>query len=145
MTTLLDTIGDQLKNFNLDDLAEPETEVDSKDHVVGEMDADLKRLFGLARQWREAANEVLGKSGCLFHQEHLEHHIEKALELREKSELLGEIFWASVKESFGLWHKSSIGLRKGWKVVWSEPEEDPSSEMGIPLIISIVGGFPRKR
>ena len=144
MPTLLDTIGDQLKNFNLDDLAEPETEVNSKDHVVGEMDADLKRLFGLTRQWRDAATEVLGKTGCLFHQEHLEHQIEKAQELYEKSELLSDIFWASIKESFGLWHKPSIGLRKGWKVVWSEPET-PSSEMGIPLIISIVGGFPRKR
>jgi hypothetical protein len=144
MPTLLDTIGEQLKNFNLDDLIEPETEVNSKDHVVGEMNADLKRLFGLARQWGEAANEVLGKTGYLFHQEHIEHHIEKALELREKSGLLTEIFWASVKESFGLWQKPSIGLRKGWKVVWSEPET-PSSEVGIPLIISIVGGFPRKR
>jgi hypothetical protein len=131
MTTWLDIIKMELENLDLEGLLEPTTEVGAKDHVVGEADTDLKRLYGLAMQWDKTAIESLVAARYVNNREHQEHHVEKATELHKKSELLMEIFWASIKDSFDLWQKPSVGIRKGWKVVWSEPE--------VPPIIGILG------
>lgn len=125
MPTWLDIVRMELENLDPKFLPEPTTEVGSRDHVVGEADTDLKRLYALAMQWDKAAIESLVAARYINNREDQEHLVEKAAEIRRKSELLMEIFWVSLKDYFDLWRKPSVGIRKGWKVVWSEPEVPP--------------------
>jgi hypothetical protein len=60
--------------------------------------------------------------------ENFEYHAKKASEWHRKHEILMESFWVSIRDSFDLWDKSSVGIRKDWKVVWCDEEEEEKSE-----------------
>jgi DNA-binding transcriptional regulator/RsmH inhibitor MraZ len=112
-------------------LVEPNAEISEKDHLVGEADVDLRKLYSLAISWEKTAIETLVAARYINSKTDQEQRMEKANELRKKSEIMMEIFWISLKDSFDLWQKQSIGIRKNWKVVWSEPE--------VPPILGILG------
>jgi len=131
MPTWLDIVKMELENLDSKVLLEPTSEVQPKDHVVGEADPDLKRVYGLAMQWEKTAIEMVVAVRYVNNRANQEQTIHKADELKKKSEILMDIFWTSLKDSFDLWQRPSVGIRKGWKVVWTEPE--------VPPIISILG------
>lgn len=120
MPTWLDMVSMEIKNMDPDKLIEPGGEVTSKDHVVGEMDDDHKRFYSLAMQWEKAALEI-ALAGHYGNVNERAQAMRKAYQLRKKAEVLLENFWLSLNDTFDLWDKPSSGVRRGWKVVWSEP------------------------
>jgi hypothetical protein len=124
----------QLELENLDGKPfEPNNEVKKDEHVVGIADPDVRKLYSLAMQWQKSSMETAVAARFINKRNEQEESFETAAILQKKSELLMEIFWVSLKEAFNLWDKSSIGVREGWKVVWSEPE--------MPQIGDILGGL----
>lgn len=113
----------ETRNWRLVGL-EPFGDVKENDHVVGETDDELKRLYELAIQYEKSGFESFLAAQHAKTKENFEYHAKKAMEFHKKHEILIADFWISIRDSFDLWIKSSVGIRKGWKVVWSDEEED---------------------
>ncbi len=126
----LDLLGLELEDIPLEELVEPEMEVnDECDHRVGTADDDLRRLYTKWQQLRETA-ERTALDARYTRDVVVRKEIEaRASELIQKSEIVKELFWACLKDSFGLWGKAAVGIRKGWIVIWTEEEESGFPEM----------------
>ena len=131
MPTLLDMVRMELENLSFEGTIEPNAELEPKDHVVGRADMEVRKLYSLAMQWDKVANETMLAARYLSDRAKQQEAVAKAVELHAKKEILLNIFWASLKDAFGLWDKPSVGIRRGWQVVWSEFE--------IPPILGILG------
>lgn len=127
--SLLDVIKIELENMSTESMIEPTTELSEQDNVVGEIGTDLKKLYSLAIQWDKEAIGALVAARYVGKASQCNNLIKKATELRKKSEILLEIFWVSIKDAFELWDKPTIGIRTGWKVVWSEHELDQTLDV----------------
>ena len=107
-----------------DEFIEPDIELDEEfDHPVGEADEDLRRLFTKWRQLIEAADRTAVDARYARNEQARQEVAAQARELFTKAQIVKELFWTCVKDSFDLWTKSAVGIRKGWIVVWSEEEE----------------------
>lgn len=135
MSKFLESMLTELKSVN--NLMEPTGEIESDDHVVGEIDDDLKRMYVLARQWERMALENFLSARYASDNSMRESYMYRASELKEKNDLLMKMFWISIRDSFHLWGKSNIGIRKGWVAVWSNP-----SPPNIQQILGFLGGNP---
>ena len=122
--TLSDEIREELEALKPEDFFEPDTEVGERDHVVGELDEDMKRLLSLVHQYGKTLSESHIALDCLKDQEDIEHAEGRIAKLRERYEFLKERFWISTMISSDLMGMPHIGIRKGWKVVWTEPEHE---------------------
>ena len=117
MSTFVKLIPMELADIH--DYQEPARDLAPEDQIVGEMSTDLKKLFTLslayARKTAEAKVELaFGKPS-----EDL-HSVGRVSELEEKTKVITSVFWIAVKDELGLWDKESIGIRKGFRVVWNE-------------------------
>ncbi|MBI4149273.1 hypothetical protein HY491_02400 [Candidatus Woesearchaeota archaeon] len=126
MPTWLDVITTELSSIEPGAVAEPESELKQGDIVVGDVPDDLKQFFGLSKRWMMKAEqeEDVATAQRASNPEQTNQHIEEATKLWKKAKTLREIFWISIKDAFSLWGKESIGVRKGWKVVWSEERQE---------------------
>lgn len=122
MTAWLKSLQAELKKISGETAVEPDTEVGKHDHVVGEADLDMRKLYSLLIQKKKlsveaaAAAMVVGGKGRKA-------KIEEAAKFDDQFDTLKAMFWTSCRFAFPeLWAKPSIGVRKGWKVVWSDPE-----------------------
>ncbi|MBI2065802.1 MAG: hypothetical protein HYT68_01905 [Candidatus Zambryskibacteria bacterium] len=131
MPTLLDMVRIELENTDFKHAIEPNAEVGPQDHKVGTADLEVRKLYSLGMQWDKVARETLLAARYISDKNRQREMITRATEFHEKSDILLSIFWASLKDTFGLWGKPSIGIRSGWHVVWSESE--------IPPILGILG------
>ncbi|MBI3956755.1 MAG: hypothetical protein HY340_02090 [Candidatus Kerfeldbacteria bacterium] len=136
MNTWIQSLQAELDKVDLQGVIEPQGEIEERDHVVGQANDDLKRLYGLMMRWSKASLESVVAAQFAPNRELREHYTNQATMLGKKSEVLTEIFWITIKETFDLWQKPSVGIRKGWKVVWSEPE--------VPPIIGILSNMLRQ-
>jgi hypothetical protein len=127
-TKWFDSLGEELKNWNLVGLS-PSFDVMASDHVVGTADDELRKLYELSIQYVKSGFESFVATQHAKTKENFEYHAKKSFEFHKKHENLLEFFWISVRDSFDLWVKPLVGVRKDWKVVWSE--EDEESESGI--------------
>jgi len=125
MDTWLDIVKMELEMLSPEGQTEPHNEVGLKDHVVGEAEPEVRKLYQLALRWERTAIESLVAARYINDRRRQEQDVERASMLRKKSEMLMDIFWTSLKDHYDLWGKSEIGIRKGWKVVWSEVEVPP--------------------
>jgi len=133
MSTWLDIVTAELELATVEpgDPMEPSGEVGQHDHEVGQANETQRRLYIISVRWKKEAMQCVVDSNFAKSEEEMERLALKAVELKEKSGILLDIFWASLKDEFKLWDRFSIGLRDGWTVVWSEVE--------IPPILGILG------
>lgn len=133
MPTWLDMIRIEAENLDKDKLMEPPSELDpDRDHLVADAEIELRRLYSLAIHWEKTAMEMILAARYMNDDSKRENSARKASQLAEKAQLLMKIFWVSIKDTYELWDKPSVGIRKGWKVVWTDP--DP-----VPPILGILG------
>ena len=96
---------------------EPDEMVRKEEKEVGVISEPLRKLWFLRLRYGKKFLE--GRAAMITLRK--ETREKKAVELRfllTQTELLGEMFWISVRTEFPeLWKESSIGIRKGWKVV----------------------------
>lgn len=135
----LDLLGLELEGILPEEVIEPEWElVEECDHPVGTADDDLRRIYTKWQQLREMAERTALDARYTRDIVAREVATAKALELVHKSEIVKDLFWACAKDSFNLWGKTSVGIRKDWIVVWTEEEES-----GLPEILRhLLGGPP---
>jgi len=111
----------ELSSIDAKEFIEPNTEVDLRsDVVVGDADDELKRVYALTEKLQEAAARYSIDARFSKDNRLRSDAEKKAYELRKKVEILMEIFWITLKDKFDLWDKNSVGIRKGWKVVYSK-------------------------
>lgn len=122
MTTFVDLILMDVQLVEEKGLIEPQAEPGSGDHVVGTAGPELQKLYSLALTWEKAATEAILAARYSTTKVNLNQTAVKITQLREKAKILMEIFWISLKDAFNLWDKESVGIRKGWKVVWTNPQ-----------------------
>lgn len=136
MTKWLEAIFAELKGVSeiQESFAEPEEKPGPRDTVVGVADHDLRKLFFVFKQYRKRTLEI-AVSISLCGAKEREQKIKEAMRLDTYADALKELFWVSCRHTFPeLWDKPSIGVRKGWKVVWSKPEQ-----RGLDLLGAIIG------
>lgn len=133
MPTWLDMVKIEIENMDTSKLIEPPQEVDcNRDHVVCDAEEALRKLYSLAMQFEKEATVALINARYSGNVNDIKDAVENGTRLMKKVETLREIFWISLKDNYDLWDKSSVGIRKGWKVVWSD--SDP-----VPPIIGLLG------
>lgn len=123
----------ELNSLDQNDFFEPDAEFEPDDQIVGDLSEELIRLYTMWRLLEKQAIERMteAKYGRLPGEQKRE-MICKGKELHKKAELLRELFWIEVKDEHHLWDKSSIGVRKGRKVVWFEEEGPTILGFGFP-------------
>jgi hypothetical protein len=127
-TKWFNTLGAELKNWNLVGM-DPSFDVRASDHIVGTADDELRKLYELSIQYEKSGFESFTAMNNSKTEENCDYHAKKAMGFHKKHEILMESFWISIRDSFDLWDRSLVGIRKGWKVVWcDEEEEEPGPE-----------------
>ena len=118
----------ELSSIDVKEYFEPEDKIDCKfDVVAGEASDEIKRIYTLATKLREAgARYAIDVSFSRDNQLRTDAK-KKVHELKQKTEVLMQIFWITLKDDFDLWDKYSIGIRKGWKVVYRNEDILPLS------------------
>lgn len=135
MATWLESILAELKGVSntQTSFAEPEEEPGPRDHAVGVADEDLRKLFFLVKQYRKRTLEIAATLVVCSAKER-EVQTKEAQRFNTQADTLKDVFWVSTRAAFPeLWDKPSIGIRKGWKVVWSDPEEHSLGILGAIL------------
>ncbi len=128
----LHTVGMELEQLDVTklskELAEPQFPVEKQngEKIVGEVEEDTRKLWILYTVWAKLSMETVVEARFCGNKKQSAELLNRAVSLGKKSELLSEIFWASVKDALDLWgHNGSVGIRAGWKVVTTNPEEPP--------------------
>ncbi len=118
------------------------SEVESDDNVVGEVPLDLRKLLVLSRQYKKRSAEAVTAAEFATEEGKIAENQEVVLASKTKSRLLNEIFWMSIREMFTLWgeENSSLGIKRGWKVVVCAEDDDGCSCLGCTLRRAILGG-----
>ena len=120
-----------LELSEITEYVEPQTELDpQKFHVLGEMTEDLKKLYTLWFTLAKQKDEYLLAARYAKDEKEEKLNLTRAIELGEKTEVVKQIFWISLRDEFNLWNKLvidevMIGVSKGFKVVWSERPSGP--------------------
>lgn len=112
-----------LELSQIDSFKEPDVDMEPGDNLIGELTPVLKRLYTFWRKLEEAAarNEV---DYHYSRQENKEDLKNKSCELEAKARALRFIFWVCLQDEYQTWGKGRVGVRRGFKVVWSD--EAPS-------------------
>ncbi|MBU3942938.1 hypothetical protein KKA24_03070 [Patescibacteria group bacterium] len=118
MSTWLDSIETEAEKMVIGISLAPSLEVRSEDNEAGEVDDELKKFWSLAQLWEKEAKEKALQAEYEANIEVRELLIEQASCLKQRHDALMEIFWISVRDTFDLWEKQMIGIRKGWIIVW---------------------------
>ena len=131
-------LATELESLSENDLSGPLlAELEEKDHVVGDItsDLDLQKFYVLGRRLIAESERLLIDAREAGSRKEMEELVSRAQELTDKGHLIVNIFWTLIKDSFQLWDKSSIGIREGWQVVWS----DQNSSLP-PFLRGLFGG-----
>lgn len=113
-----------LELSDVKDVVEPEDEPARNEKVVGQMSELDKKMFTLGRRLSHRGKQLeLDSHYCAGAEEKLELE-SKAREYVAKSMALAAIMWIGIRDEFGLWGVSEIGVRAGFKVVISPNSED---------------------
>lgn len=135
----MDTFFDELTmelQMGTKKVTEPTEEVGESEKQVGEVDRDFQKLYNLAMKWRRAAMENEISARFAESSTERKRYALKAAELGKKSDIVMEIFWASLGDAYKLWEYPVLGIRKGWKVV-------SVNQPDIPLLMNILDDLIR--
>lgn len=125
MGTWLKLLPIELDSIKEADIIEPDVPLQKDDQHVGVMDTTTRQMFTLMRLLRKDAKQnQLDAEYCNDKAVKAEHET-RYHEYAIKAELISGLMWAAIKDEFSLWHEESIGVRHGFQVVISSPEDVP--------------------
>ncbi|MBI2039380.1 MAG: hypothetical protein HYT22_03860 [Candidatus Niyogibacteria bacterium] len=144
-STWLESIQAELEEITIENFAEPNLEVESGDHIVGIAGDDLRKLHALRRRYGDFA--IAAKIRCATSSGPEHDEAEKEFgRFFTQGEAVNSIFWVSCRAAFPeIWDKEAIGIRKGWQVVWSDPDDKRAFTfpVGMPLHAELEGELER--
>ena len=111
---------DELDNIGPGQLVEPSGEIGPNDNIAGLASVEIKKICTLRANTAKAGRELVKRMI-------LSNNFEEAAKLREeitrieqKCDLLDSLLWLTVRDEFKLWGKRSVGIKKGFVVVWTD-------------------------
>lgn len=122
----LENLQSDLKNFDMG-TSPPLHEVEENDTVVGVASDDLRRLYSLALNLKKTALQMAVELKFQGDTESLGHtqSVARLNEVTQKADAFLAVFWVVLKDEHRLWLKDCVGIRRGWKVVWSKNSGEP--------------------
>lgn len=144
MSPFLQELVDCIQDLKKVDLKKgSDLEIEKTDHPVGRCSDEIKRLY----QMRDAAmteclkiaGEVIALTAAHFGEpdppEGFEELNEKYARAQLRKDVLDRLFWTAVRFEFPeIMLKESIGIRKNWTVVWSDPKPPkPQGQMCVEI------------
>lgn len=137
-----ETILLELKSVTNDEVdgAEPDVEPGPEDNVVGILPEDLRKFSALRAKYHERIRglgaEILALPDKNVSERDLK--IQEMQLLEEQADIINNIFWMSCRNGFAeLRLKDSIGIRKGWKVVWRKRKQNAGEMLLAEMLHSI--------
>ncbi|MEK7628119.1 MAG: hypothetical protein AAB421_01735 [Patescibacteria group bacterium] len=133
MATWLKTILKEISDVDTDKF-NPPAEFGEKDTVIGTIEDDETRgLWVVSVDYRKRAVEKIASVMLASSSADRATGSKEAKILHIQAEVLSDMFWTSVRHQFEKARfEPSIGIRKGWVVVSSEPE--PERNIGIHVM-----------
>jgi hypothetical protein len=107
----------ELNQIEEDQFAEPDSDMQTTDEDVGEMNDYHKRLYTLARKMGRVAAEALVEGKFNNDATKKQDSMKRAEEYKTKSTIVMDVMWASINDDFSLWDKETVGVRRGFRVV----------------------------
>lgn len=134
-------ISEEMTKIATEDLIEPEHEMREKDHPIGEMSDELKKLFTLWRKAHQETKEAYKKTAEAYKKiffdfaaeskDDLENAMKESRALegetslaKQREDALRQAFWVSVRDEFPKAGDGTLAVCKGFKIVWLEEEEE---------------------
>ena len=119
MTTWLQRIRKELAEMSENDYIEPQSPITQGDNPICTACDEAKRLYTLAATRLELITGIIKQQNAkLFVSEDT---IKLLGILKMQNDTIMAIFWATIRETHGLWKEHNIGIRKGWVVVATSP------------------------
>ncbi len=140
---IIEKILEDLKRVTPDKLVEPDEETSKNETVVGVMDERLKKLYALSYSYYYKERElVLAGMKILAHgekdipelSEKLSNNCRELSKCHHLQELADLIFWGEINQKFKTWGQQKIAVRKGFKVVVIE-KDDEQKEIAQQLLL----------
>lgn len=125
----LENLQRELDGVDIESIRPPGLQQQEHEHFVGLVAEPTRRVYVLAHLYARTAAELDVQARFGGDEALIEQYLERIVILQSKSNLLMEIFWATLRDAFGLWTKSDIGVRKDWRVVWIEPPQPDLGEV----------------
>ncbi len=97
-------------------------------------DVDLQKLYTVAIQWKRTAIELMVKLPFETDPEEAMRLKNEVEQLMRKSDVIQQVVWISIRDTYDLWNKGSIHFCKGWKIVECNADSGPN-------IRDILGGL----
>ena len=121
----IDLIKIDLDSLQEKDFLEPNVPLGDGEELVGVMSTDHKKIFTLMTSTLKQSEEI--KLKARFSSNELQEELFKEFSiLQDKYNLLNDMFWFEVKLSYrDLHNKPSIGVRQGYKIVWTNSTPNP--------------------
>lgn len=140
MPTWLDMVKMEMENMDLASCPESASEEldNSTEKVCATLtdNPDLKKLHVLKLQWLRKAMELEVQARFSTSSTERKELMLEIEQLGRKAQLVEQIFYVSLRDTYDLWDKDCLHMRKGWKVV----THDGTSHGG-PDIRDILGGL----
>lgn len=118
----------ELSQIEEKDFIEPPDELEPNDKTpderinqAGEMSIDERRLYTLWKTVEKSSFQLMLDSRYSKPNDEVS---EKIHEIKSKAETLGDLFWITIRDGHRIWRPCSIGVRRGYKVVWYMPKDD---------------------
>jgi len=130
MSTWLRLLPMELDSIGEPDIIEPDFTMAKDERIIGTMSNTIQRLFTLGRLLEKDAKQyALDYQFCTDRTKKLELKA-KAVEFQAKAQVVKQLMWIGLHDEMGLWDEA-IGIRTGFKVVLTPPEDDnPESFFG---------------
>ena len=158
MKSALDTLFREINDVAIDKTIEPDAIASKSDTVIGKCSDDAKKVYILRTKTIHRIREVCSEKLLLVAEALKQNRLplpppppefikllKESSMLCAKEKTLGELFWYLIREEFPqLIDKPSIGIRKGWKVIWEDDVEeaaDPIAEESMELAIEDLSIF----
>ncbi len=147
MKSVLAALFREINDVAIDGTIEPDSIVLKSDTVVGKCSDEAKKVYILRTTIINKSREIFSKKLLLVAEALMQNPfpppppdfkklLNESSVLCTKEKPLGELFWYLLREEFPqLYDKPSIGIRKGWKVVWTHPMQE--QEIGEETLNSI--------
>lgn len=115
----------ELDNISVDQYIEPNEDMQVTDKEIGIMPESVRKLYTLARMMEyDAGMKVL--DARISNDQELKADLDsKRFESSCKCKLLMDLMWIDLRDEFHTWDNPNIGIRRGYKVVLSQPPQNP--------------------
>lgn len=126
----------ELQSIEEKDFQEPpdEMETDCKTehgdevHPAGEMSFEERRLYTL---WKTVEKQAYQLALDARFRKPDDTGMRKIHEIHAKADTLEGVFWITLRDGHDLWQPCSVGLRRGWLVVWYVPKHEGPQIFGL--------------